>query len=124
MPIAPRSMPRAPCEANGRKAARGSGGNARSARTRFKALPRSGAVSASVPSRSKRTASTGNGAGFIALFMAAEGGDVVHCRVRSEPVDACERVIGHARDRIDLHAGGTRERRDFGGLEEARVFMR
>src|SRR6185312_3576029 len=48
--------PRAPAEASVRISSNGRGGNPRAMRCRFRAYPRSGAVSASVPSRSKRMA--------------------------------------------------------------------
>src|SRR5690348_6823540 len=50
------NRPRAPAEASVRMSSNGRGENPRAMRCRFRAYPRSGAVSASVPSRSKRMA--------------------------------------------------------------------
>ena len=64
-------------------------------RTRFSAAPRSGAVSASVPSRSNRTASIGSaraagrGVGPSAMRGAAERHHVVDAGIGDEPERSC-----------------------------------
>src|SRR5262249_14233319 len=85
---------------------RGSGASPRSARTRLTAAARSPAVSASVPSRSNRTARTHSGAIVVAsgviLVATTKRGDVVDRRIPTERVASRERVIGHADYRVDF----------------------
>src|SRR5690349_6511721 len=116
-------MPRVPSEAWGRSVSSGSGGSARSARTWFNAAARSGAVSASVPSRSNSTARTGSSRG-LASEVTAERRNVVDRRIGLETISLGDRVVGHADERVGLEAGAPRESGQLRRLEEASVVVR
>src|SRR5262245_50472666 len=87
MPKPATISPRAPAEAYWRSPATGISGMPRAARRRLSARTRSAAVSARVPSKSKRTA-------LLRIFGAAEG--VVDVAVLAQAVLLGERVVGHA----------------------------
>src|SRR5690348_5143400 len=114
MPKPMRSRPRAPIEAYGRTSAGASGARPRFSRMLFSAAARSGAVSASVPSKSKRTARK--------LEHAAH--QVVHIGIRPEAVLPRERVVGHAQHLFRTQPGLAREARQLRGLDEAQVVVR
>src|SRR5258706_1497881 len=106
-------IPRAPFETWGRTRSRATGARPRRLRIAFTVRAMSGAVSASVPSRSKSTAST-----------TARAQQVVHVHVATQRVHLRERVVGHARaieDRKVLVAAVARE---LGGADEPRVLVR
>src|SRR5690349_6436710 len=96
MPKPACSRPRAPAEAMGRTFSIGSSASPRFFRIRLTARPRSAAVSASVPSKSKRTALAG-------IFAAAE--QVIHIAVVAQAVHLGDRVVGHALELDRLEAG-------------------
>ena len=91
MPKPAPSRPRAPSEVTGRVSASGTGGRPRAVRMRLTAWPRSGAVSAKVPSRSNSTAR-------IIGLSAPACKDVIDAGIRFERVGPGERVVGHAGD--------------------------
>src|SRR5260221_13342988 len=84
MPSPAPISPRAPEEAWGRSSCSGRSARPGAARRRFSARDRSAAVSASVPSKSKRTA------------LAGTAERVVDVAVVAKAVLIAERVIGHA----------------------------
>src|SRR6185295_19100509 len=80
---------------------------------RFTAAARSGAVSASVPSRSNSTAS---------VTHATQ--QIVHIAARLEPVDARNRVVRHPDQLLRAQAARAAPARELGRLDEARVVVR
>src|SRR5687767_4012243 len=92
-----RNSPRAPVDVTGRVSSTDTGGRPRAARMALTARARSGAVSAKVPSRSKRTAS----------IISAREGVVAHAG-----------HAGHGQRGLAAHCA------DLGGLEELRVIVR
>src|SRR5205085_807771 len=78
-------MPRAPLDTCGRTTSSATGASLRLLRMMFTVRAMSGAVSASVPSRSKSTAST-----------TSRSQQVVHVHVAAQGIDLGERVVGHA----------------------------
>src|SRR4051812_765905 len=78
-------MPRAPFETCGRTTSSATGARLRFLRMMFTVRAMSGAVSASVPSRSKSTAST-----------TPRPQQVVHIHIAAERIDLRERVVAHA----------------------------
>src|SRR5882724_12810013 len=96
--------PRAPLEACARSVSMDRGARLRSARIRFSARPRSGAVSAKVPSRSNSTARTPFS--LTAASPAHAVHQVVDAGVAAERVDLGERVVGHADDLAHLEPRG------------------
>src|SRR5450755_922146 len=121
MPKAAPIMPRAPCDACGRRTSSDTGGSERSVRIRLIAAARSPAVSASVPSRSNSTARTSSRTGIAPLVATAKAHDVVDRGVGFEAIDFGEGVVRHADQRVGLEPRAARERGDFRGLEKARV---
>ena len=83
-PCPTRSRPRAPCDDEERSVSSATGSSPRSRRTRLSAAPRSGAVSASVPSRSNSTASTGSARGAPAAARCE-----VHRLIRHDETPSC-----------------------------------
>src|SRR5688572_11314909 len=114
-PKAAWTRPRAPAEANGRKRSSGSGACPCCARMRFTAAARSGAVSASVPSKSKSTARLG-------ITRASQ--EVVHIAVAPEAVAAGDRVVAHSDELIGAKPGGAAPARKLRRLDEALVVVR
>src|SRR6185295_9247821 len=75
-----------------------------------------GAVSASVPSRSKSTAA-------MASSAMARAHQIVHVHIPAQRIDLGDRIVGHAREVGDLEAGGAAVARQLRGPYEARVLM-
>src|SRR5512145_3159171 len=96
MPKAACTRPRAPAEAKGRSRSIGKAAWPCSTRMRFTAAARSGAVSASVPSKSNSTA-------WLGIAGAAQ--EVVDVAVRAELVAPRERVVRHADELLGREAG-------------------
>src|SRR5688572_30511081 len=92
-------MPRAPLETWGRSRSGGTDARPRFSRIRFTVRARSGAVSASVPSRSKRTACS-------RMSATAGAHQVIHVHVTPQRIHLGERIVGHAGEVRDLEAGG------------------
>src|SRR3954470_13607345 len=109
-----RSMPRAPIEAYGRTAAAESEAMPRSVRMRLTAAARSGAVSASVPSKSNSTARL--------VTNAAQ--EVVHVAIAPETVLPGKRVVGHADQLGRAQAGFAAPRGQLRGPDQALVVVR
>src|SRR5688572_1694107 len=101
-----RSMPRAPIEAKGCTSSACSGAKPRATRSRFRAATRSGALSASVPSKSKSTARLG-------VTHAAQ--EVVDVAVAAQPVALRERVVGQADELAGPQRRLARGARQLGG---------
>src|SRR6267142_2959120 len=114
--------PRAPLEACARRVSIGRGSRCRSARMRFSARPRSGAVSAKVPSRSNRTTRTPFS--FTAASPAHAVDQVVDRGIGAERVDAAERVVAHADDFAYLEPCPAAMARELRGLDELHVVVR
>src|SRR5881628_3297265 len=115
MPKAACTRPRAPAEAKGRSRSIGSGSSPCSTSMRFTAVARSGAVSASVPSKSNSTARLG-------IARAAQ--EVVHVAVAPQAVALRERVVAHADELFRAQAARTAPARELGRLDEAQVVVR
>src|SRR5687767_2422966 len=115
MPKAACTRPRAPAEANGRRRSIGSGSWPCSVSMRFTAAARSGAVSASVPSKSNRTAR---------LDIAAAAQKIVDVAVAPEPIALADRVVGHADELLGPQPAGAGVARELGGLDEAQIVVR
>src|SRR5678815_4302911 len=105
-------MPRAPFETCGRTTSSATGASLRLPRMMFTVRAMSGAVSASVPSRSKRTAST-----------TARSQQVIHVHVPTQRIDLRERVVRHAGEVEDLEPGVAACARELRWTDEARVFV-
>src|SRR5262245_46205778 len=110
MPKPATISPRAPAEAYWRSFSSGISGLPRAVRRRFSARTRSAAVSASVPSKSKRTA-------LLRIVRAAKS--VVDVAVLAQAVLLRERVVGHALELERLEAGVAAPVRELRGLDEA-----
>src|SRR5262245_57904641 len=106
--------PRAPAEAKGRSFSSGTSGRPRTVRMRLTAATRSAAVSASVPSKSKRMA-------LLGIFCAADR--VVDVAILAQPVLLRDRVVGHALELEHAQAGVPAPARELRGLDEARVVV-
>src|SRR5258706_11695609 len=106
-------IPRAPFETWGRTTSRATGTRPRRLRISFTVRAMSGAVSASVPSRSKSTAST-----------TARAQQVVHVHVAPQRVDLRERVVRHAGEIEDRKARVAAGARELRGANETRVLVR
>src|SRR5712671_3636335 len=81
------------------------------------AAPRSGAVSASVPSKSNRTARRAAPRSLSLLTNASQ--QVVDVAVRPERITLRDRVVGHADQLVGPQPGGAPPARELGGLDEA-----
>src|SRR4051812_40514301 len=99
-------MPRAPRETNGRTVSMGTGSSLRARRIMFTVRAMSGAVSASVPSRSKRTAESRS--------PTARPHDVVHVHVAAQRIHAGKRLVRHAGEVGDFEAGSAAMRCQLG----------
>src|SRR5690349_14528653 len=110
---AERIMPRAPFETCGRTTESATGARPRRLRISFTVCAMSGAVSASVPSRSKSTASN-----------TARSQQVIHVHVAAQRVDLRERVVRHAGEVEDLQPRFAASARQLGWPDEARVLVR
>src|SRR5690606_33909775 len=108
-------MPRAPDEVCERSSESGSSGRSCSARSRLVARARSGAVSASVPSRSRRTAS---------IIAANCVNEVIDVGVAAERIVFGERVVVHAGEFSDVQAGFAAGAGQLGGFDELGVVVR
>src|SRR6185436_10486908 len=106
------SMPRAPFDTCGRTTSAATGARLRRVRISVTVRAMSGAVSASVPSRSKSTAST-----------TARSQQVVHVDVASQRIDFGDRVVRHAREVEYLEPGLAAGARQLRGPDEARVLV-
>src|SRR5688572_5776632 len=82
---------------------------------RFTAAARSGAVSASVPSKSKSTAP---------LFIAGAAHEIVHVAVDAEAVASRDGVVRHADQLFGAQSRRPRPARKLRGLDEALVVVR
>src|SRR5688572_32618852 len=100
-----RNMPRAPIEAKACTSSACSAVKPRAMRSRFSAATRSGALSASVPSKSKRTARLG------VTHAAQEIDDVA---VAAQAIALRERVVGHADELVGAQLRGARRARQLG----------
>src|SRR5438105_6312360 len=118
MPKPMRSRPRAPIEAYGRTAAGAKGSMPRCRRMALTAAARSGAVSASVPSKSNSAARAGR------LLVTHAAQEIVDVAIALEPVAAAERVVGHADELGAAQARVARPARKLRGLDEAQVVVR
>src|SRR6476659_9841827 len=107
------SMPRAPLETWGRTTCAATGASPRRVRISFTVRAMSGAVSASVPSRSNSTAST-----------TPRSQQVVHAHVAPERIRLRHRVVGHAGEIEDREARLAAGARELRGADEARVLVR
>src|SRR5262245_60323013 len=99
--------PRAPAEACGRSSSSGISANPFAARKRLSARDRSAAVSASVPSKSNRTALAGTAEGIVDVAILAQA------------VLLRERVVGHALEFHRLEPGVAAPARELRGPDEA-----
>src|SRR5258708_30816582 len=107
------SMPRAPLETCGRTRSWGTGARPRRLRISFTVRAMSGAVSSSVPSRSKRTAST-----------TARAQQIVHVHVAPQRISLRDRVVHHAGEVENRKLGLPARPRELRGPDEARIFVR
>src|SRR5688500_5591175 len=82
---------------------------------RFTAAARSGAVSASVPSRSNSTAR---------LAIARAGEEVIHVAVATEAVALRDRVVAHADELVGGKAARAAPASELRGLNEALIVVR
>src|SRR6185503_7799216 len=114
MPRPASSRPRAPEEAWGRNFSSGRSARLRAARRRLSARDRSAAVSASVPSKSKRTASS--------ILGATQR--VGHVTILAKAVLIRYGVVGHALEFDGLQPCVAAPARQLRGLDEARVIVR
>src|SRR5687767_759962 len=114
-PKAAWTRPRAPAEANGRKRSSGSGACPCCARMRFTAAARSGAVSASVPSKSKSTARLG---------IARASQEVVHIAVAPQAVAPRDGVVAHPDQLVGPQPCRAAPARKLRRLDEAHVIVR
>src|SRR5471030_1043703 len=105
-------MPRAPCETWGRTFSRVTGARPRFFSIKFPVCARSGAVSASVPSRSKRTAS-----------ITAGSEEIVHVHVTAQRIGLREGIVGHAGEVGDGEPRGAAGPRKLRGPDETRVLV-
>src|SRR5690348_8294351 len=113
MSNAERIMPRAPLETCGRTSESATGARPRRLRISFTVCAMSGAVSASVPSRSKSTASN-----------MPRSQQVIHVHVAAQRIDLRERVVRHAREVEHFQSRITACARELGGADEAGVLVR
>src|SRR5471032_1383535 len=114
MPIAKADtiIPRAPFETWGRTVSRATGARPRFSSIKFTVCARSGAVSARVPSRSKRTAS-----------ITAGPEEIVHVHVAAQRIGLRERIVGHAGEVGDGEPRGAAGPRKLRGPDETRVLV-
>src|SRR5690242_3079214 len=113
MPKAATIMPRAPWETCGRTFSMATAFFPRLASMVFTVSAMSGAVSARVPSRSKRTASSTHGPQ-----------QVVHVHVPSQRIHFREGIVGYAGEVGDLEAGFAARPGKLRRTDEACVFVR
>src|SRR3954471_12692419 len=108
------SMPRAPFETCGRTSAAATGSMPRRSRITLTVRVMSGAVSASVPSRSKSTARIA-----ASGLVTRRPEQVVHVHVAAQRIAARERVVGHAGEVEDAQPRFTAGARKLRGPDEA-----
>src|ERR1700682_2886704 len=106
-------MPRAPLETWGRTSSGATGSKPPRVRIAFSVRVMSGAVSASVPSRSKSTASITHGPQ-----------EIVHVHVASQRIDLGDGIVGHAGEVRDPQPATAAGPRELGGPDEAGVLVR
>src|SRR5262245_59721682 len=114
MPKPATISPRAPAEAYWRSSWSGISAMPRAARRRLSARTRSAAVSASVPSKSNRTA-------LLGIVGAAQR--VIDVAVRAEAVFLRDRVVGHALELERPQPRVAAPARELRGADEARVVV-
>src|ERR1700688_1581423 len=111
--------PRAPWLTQGRSSCSGRAGRPRSSRQALMALTRSGAVSASVPSRSNSTSSVTRDM----LGGTPAGKQVIDAGVAAQGKAARPGVVLHAAYAADLEAAGAHAARQFARTQKARVVV-
>src|SRR5260221_10284215 len=112
MPNADMIMPRAPCETWGRTVSGATGARPRRILMRFTVRAMSGAVSASVPSRSKSTASITHGSHHV-----------VDVHVAAQRIGLREGIVSHAGEVADREPRFAARARKLRRPDEARVLV-
>src|ERR1700689_870586 len=111
------SRPRAPEEAWARSWLTGTGGRPRFSRSRFRARARSGAVSATVPSRSNSTAWTSGASAANGMH------EIIDAGIVTQTISGGERVVRHAFEFPDFQSRVAAMLGELGRFDEFRIIV-